>query len=164
MSALWPNGLDEGREQVTLGNGTAEAVSLAGWMLRDRASNRSALTGIVPAQQPLTITMRECTMPLNNAGDDVSWRDPQGQVRHHVTGHQSVSSHPQPPPGAGSLPAEPPAGTPGGSCRHGIGAHAAHGPGPRHAHVPGTAPEPQARTGGRGGLAAAPPCPVGHHL
>ena len=24
-------------------------------------------------------------MPLNNSGDDVSWVDPQGQVRHHVT-------------------------------------------------------------------------------
>jgi hypothetical protein len=34
-----PDEPDEGREQVTIGNGTAEAVDLAGWMLRDRAGN-----------------------------------------------------------------------------------------------------------------------------
>jgi Lamin Tail Domain len=80
-----PDGPDEGREQVTIGNGTAEAVDLTGWMLRDRAGNRFALTDSVPAQQQLTITMREFSMPLNNSGDDVSLLDPQGQVRHHVS-------------------------------------------------------------------------------
>jgi hypothetical protein len=80
-----PEGADEGREQVTIGNGTAEAVNLAGWMLRDRAGNRFALTGSVPVQQQLTITMREFSMPLNNSGDDVSLIDPQGQVRDHVS-------------------------------------------------------------------------------
>jgi exonuclease III len=40
-----PDGSDEGCEQVTIGNGTAEAVELTGWMLRDRAGNRFALTG-----------------------------------------------------------------------------------------------------------------------
>jgi len=29
--------------------------------------------------------MREFSMPLNNSGDDASWIDPQGQVRHHVS-------------------------------------------------------------------------------
>jgi hypothetical protein len=55
--------------------------------------DRFALTGSVPAQQQLTITMREFSMPLNNAGDDVSLLDPQGQVRHHVsyTAVQAVS-------------------------------------------------------------------------
>jgi hypothetical protein len=80
-----PDGPDEGHEVVTIGNGTAAEVDLAGWMLRDRAGNRFALTGLVPAQQQLTITMREFSMPLNNPGDDVSLLDPQGQVRHHVS-------------------------------------------------------------------------------
>jgi lamin tail-like protein len=80
-----PDGPDDGREQVTLGNRTAEEVNLAGWMLRDRAGNRFALIGVVPAQQQLTITMREFSMPLNNSGNDVSLLDPQGQVRHHVS-------------------------------------------------------------------------------
>jgi hypothetical protein len=80
-----PEGPDEGREQVALGNGTADAVDLAGWLLRDRAGNRFALDGIIPAREQLTITMRAFSMPLNNSGDDVSLIDPQGQVRHHVS-------------------------------------------------------------------------------
>jgi hypothetical protein len=80
-----PEGPDEGREQVTLGNGTAEEVDLAGWLLRDRVGNRFALDGMIPAREQLTITMRACSMPLNNSGDDVSLSDPQGQVRHHVS-------------------------------------------------------------------------------
>jgi hypothetical protein len=67
-----PEGPDVGREQVTLGNGTAAAVDLMGWMLRDRAGNRFALIGVIPAGQQLTITMHTFSMPLNNAGDDVS--------------------------------------------------------------------------------------------
>jgi hypothetical protein len=31
------------------------------------------------------ITMREFSMPLNNAGDAVSLFDAQGQIRHHVS-------------------------------------------------------------------------------
>jgi hypothetical protein len=76
---------DEGHAQVTLGNGTAKEVNLAGGMLRDRAGNRFTLAGSVPAQQSLTITIRACSMPLNHSGDDVSQLDPQGQVRHHMT-------------------------------------------------------------------------------
>ena len=80
-----PDGPDEGREEVTIGNGTAEEVNLVGWMLRDRAGNWFTLEGIVPAREPLTITMRECSMLLNNSGDDVALLGPQGQVRHHVS-------------------------------------------------------------------------------
>jgi hypothetical protein len=80
-----PDGPDEGREEVTIGNGTAEEVNLAGWVLRDRAGNRFMLTGLVPAEQSLTITMREFSMPLNNSGDDVSLIDLQGHIRHHVS-------------------------------------------------------------------------------
>jgi Lamin Tail Domain len=80
-----PDGPDEGREQVTIGNVTAEEVNLAGWLLRDRAGNRFALEGMIPAREQLTVTMRAFSMPLNNSGDDVSLIDPQGQVRHHVS-------------------------------------------------------------------------------
>ena len=80
-----PEGPDEGREAVTLGNGTADAVDLSGWLLRDRARNRFALEGVIPAREQLTITMRAFSMPLNNSGDDVSLLDPQGQVRHHIS-------------------------------------------------------------------------------
>jgi Lamin Tail Domain len=80
-----PDGPDEGREAVTIGNSTVEAVDLTGWTLRDRVGNRFALEGIVAAGEKLMITMREFSMPLNNSGDDVSLLDPQGQIRHHVS-------------------------------------------------------------------------------
>ena len=80
-----PDGPDEGREEVTIRNGTAEEVNLDGWMLRDRAGHQFTLVGTIAAQQRLTIIMRKFSMPLNNAGDDVSLLDPQGQIRHHVS-------------------------------------------------------------------------------
>ena len=72
-----PEGPDEGREQVTLGNGTAAAVDLTRWMLRDRAGNRFALVGVIPTGQQLTITIHTFSMPLNNSRDDVPLLDPQ---------------------------------------------------------------------------------------
>ena len=87
IRALLPNPdrPDDGHEQVTIGNGTADEVNLAGWMLRDRAGNRFTPTSVVPAQQQLTITMQVFSMPLNNSVDDVSLIDPQGQLRDHVS-------------------------------------------------------------------------------
>ena len=80
-----PDGEDAGREQVTLGNGSPQALSLTGWKLQDRAGNQFLLTGTVPAQGTLLITMQEASMPLNNSGDDVSLLDPQGRLQHHVS-------------------------------------------------------------------------------
>ena len=62
-----PEGPDEAREQVTLGNGSAAAVDLTRWMLRDRAGNRFALVGIISTGQQLTITIHTFSMPLNNS-------------------------------------------------------------------------------------------------
>jgi Lamin Tail Domain len=90
-----PDGPDEGREQVTIGNGTAEEVNLTGWMLRDRAGNRFTLTGSVPSQQQLTITMGEFSMPLSNFGDNVALLDPQSQVRNHVS-YSAAQAQPGP--------------------------------------------------------------------
>jgi hypothetical protein len=51
IRALLPNpdGPDDGREQVTIGNGTADEVNLVSSMLRDRAGNRFTLSGVIPA-------------------------------------------------------------------------------------------------------------------
>jgi hypothetical protein len=51
MLALVPNpdGQDEGREQVTIGNRTDDVVDLAGWILRDRAGNQFVLSGTIPS-------------------------------------------------------------------------------------------------------------------
>ena len=84
--SLLPNpvGADRGHEQVTIGNFTDNPLDLAGWTLRDRASNKFRLRGTVLANSNLTITMEIFSMPLNNNGDEVSLIDPDGMVRHHV--------------------------------------------------------------------------------
>ncbi|HSF30824.1 MAG TPA: hypothetical protein VLK82_10185 [Candidatus Tectomicrobia bacterium] len=43
------------------------------------------MTGVIEAQQQLTITMGKFSLPFNNSGDDVSRLHPQGQVGHHVS-------------------------------------------------------------------------------
>ncbi len=72
-----PDGEDHGNEMVTLANGGADAVSLNGWRLRDRAGNQFMLEGSVPANDELRIVMTTFAMPLNNSGDRVTLLDPQ---------------------------------------------------------------------------------------
>lgn len=80
-----PAGDDRGKEQVTLGNFTGGAVSLAGWKLKDRGGNTYALAGSLNPGEKKTITMTQFTMPLNNSGDSVTLLDDQGQERDQVT-------------------------------------------------------------------------------
>ena len=79
-----PAGADNSREQVTIRNATGSAISLTGWVLRDRAQNEFMLSGSVAANGTVTITMAAFTMPLNNSGDEVFLIDPEGVIRHHV--------------------------------------------------------------------------------
>ena len=60
--------------------------SLAGWKLRDRAGNEFPLGdfGTLPVGRT-DFVMLEFSMPLNNAGDDITLLDDGGNVRHHVT-------------------------------------------------------------------------------
>jgi endonuclease/exonuclease/phosphatase family metal-dependent hydrolase len=80
-----PNGIDNGNEQVTLRNNTQNDINLTGWKLRDRAGNEYNLSGIVPSNNSLTITMTTFSMPLNNSGDDISLIDNQSNSKHHVS-------------------------------------------------------------------------------
>lgn len=86
-----PDGEDQGREQVVVGNRNATAMDIQGWKLRDRAGNICRLTGNVPASGRLTVTMTNPSMPLNNDGDEVLLIDQQGVVRSHVV-YGEVSS------------------------------------------------------------------------
>lgn len=88
-----PNGVDAGREEVTIRNLTTSSINLQGWKLRDRASNTFSLSGSIPANSELVIRLSPNTMPLNNDGDEVSLIDPQANVRHQVsyTGMQAQS-------------------------------------------------------------------------
>ena len=80
-----PDGADAGHEQVVLANGTAAAVNLSGYTLRDRAGQRFSLSGVVPSGAKLTITMQGNSMPLNNDGDDVALLDSAGTERGKVS-------------------------------------------------------------------------------
>lgn len=87
IASLLPNPVDDdaGREQVTIANRSGVSLNLAGWTLRDRAQNVFNLSGVAPGNGTLTITLSPHTMPLNNAGDEVSLIDPGGAVRHTVS-------------------------------------------------------------------------------
>lgn len=80
-----PEGDDVGHEQVTLGNSADQAKSLQGWELRDRKGNVFMLSGSVPANGSLVVTMTSNSMPLNNEGDDVYLIDASGHEVQHVS-------------------------------------------------------------------------------
>ena len=80
ISGLVPNpiGPDDNHEQVTISNPTATPADLSGWKVKDSAGNEYPLTGTVPAQAELTVTMQRSAM-LNNSGDTVALVNPAGQ-------------------------------------------------------------------------------------
>ena len=78
-----PRGQDRQFEEVTIRNNGAQAVSMAGWILRDR-SNRdwdlSSLGPIAPNQSG-TIRRNGQRMSLNNSGDEIWLIDAMGVER-----------------------------------------------------------------------------------
>ncbi len=80
-----PEGTDAGHEQVVLANGTASAVNLQGFKLRDKSHNEFSLSGVVPSGSKLTITMQGNSMPLNNDTDEIQLIDPQGDEKDKVS-------------------------------------------------------------------------------
>ena len=76
-----PAGLDQGHEEVTLANSTAQEISLKGWHLRDKAGNEFLLTGTIPAKAKRVIKMTDPSMSLNNDGDEVLLFDSGGVGR-----------------------------------------------------------------------------------
>lgn len=69
-----PTGDDDQREEVTLRNRGAGAVSLSGWTLRDRSGLNWDLAGSIAAGQSRTFRRRQ-TMSLNNARDEIVMLD-----------------------------------------------------------------------------------------
>lgn len=78
-----PAGVDENNEQVTLQNGTADAVDLAGWKLVDKAGNSFSFSGQIASGATKTFTMQAKPF-LNNMGDTV-WLEIDGQKSSEVT-------------------------------------------------------------------------------
>lgn len=84
IASLLPNPVGEDREleQVTLRNDGTGSVSLAGWTLADAGGRVWALgaAGTVEPGATITVTRRGMPMNLNNDGDRVRLRDPDGAV------------------------------------------------------------------------------------
>ena len=84
--AVLPNpvGPDADNENVTLANGGASDVSIAGWQLIDRSGNVFDLAGVVPASATLSITV-DSNFPISQSGDDIKLVDANGDEVHSVT-------------------------------------------------------------------------------
>ena len=80
-----PAGKDAGKEQVTLVNTSKKAVSLRGWLLRDKAKNVYGLSGSIAANGRKVVTMKNNSMPLDNDGDTVTLV--QGKTTRHTVSY-----------------------------------------------------------------------------
>jgi hypothetical protein len=80
-----PAGEDKGNEQVHLHNFTPQAVSLSGWRLIDNRGHELRLSGVVPADQTLVVTLPDGPLKLNNHGDCVRLLDHRGVQIHQAS-------------------------------------------------------------------------------
>lgn len=83
-----PDGNDEGGERVMLANGGTQAVSLAGFVLRDANRNRFAVpddSGTIPARGAVTVNLPRGSMQLSNKGGEITLLTPSGKVAHRVS-------------------------------------------------------------------------------
>ena len=64
-----PEGIDSGREQLTIRNTSNDIVSLEDWKLMDAANNTLNLKGFLKPRSNKLIVLKNNVMPLNNNGD-----------------------------------------------------------------------------------------------
>ncbi len=83
IESLLPNpvGNDDQLEEITLRNRGASAVSLTGWMLRDRSGLTWTLTGSIGPNQARMFRRNGQALSLNNSGDEVVLLDGQQAER-----------------------------------------------------------------------------------
>jgi exonuclease III len=82
-----PDGDEDVNEEATITNIGTEAVSLVGWMLKDKAGRTWSLDeiGTLDAGESSIIMRNNRPMALNNSGDVVRLIDPEGTVVQSVT-------------------------------------------------------------------------------
>jgi competence protein ComEC len=80
-----PAGSDETNEEVSLRNRGASAVSLVGWILRDRSGLTWTLAGTLNSGGVRTFRRNGQDMSLNNAGDEIVLIDDTGAERDRFT-------------------------------------------------------------------------------
>ena len=79
-----PRGPDAGKEEVTLHNFSAAAISLEGWWLVDGDGQRHGLHGVLEAGRSLRVTLPTDGLDLDNDGDSVALHAADGARRHEV--------------------------------------------------------------------------------
>jgi uncharacterized protein YukJ len=79
-----PDGVDTGKESVTLFNASPKSIDLAGWSLKDAAGRKSNLKGKIRAGSGTRILLSGRGVILANSGSSISLYDNQGQLMHEV--------------------------------------------------------------------------------
>jgi len=86
LSALInPNGSDTNKEKVVLKNNNAQSISVEGWVLVNQSNKKQALSGIVPANGQLEISLLTNKITLRNTGGSIALIDQNGVEKHKVT-------------------------------------------------------------------------------
>lgn len=75
-----PQGQDRDLEEVTLRNNGTQAISLVGWILRDRSGRTWDLGSLSALESGQSVTVRRNVqeMSLNNSGDEIALLDAAG--------------------------------------------------------------------------------------
>ena len=79
-----PEGVDEGRESLTLINQATTTIDLSGWKLRDRAGGEAPVFGQLATGARTTVILPR-SLALNNNGDEVALIGSDGIERHRVS-------------------------------------------------------------------------------
>ncbi len=79
-----PEGVDEGKESITLINQATTTIDLSGWKLRDRAGGEAPLSGQLAPDGSTTVILPR-SLALSNSGDEVALIGADGIERHRVS-------------------------------------------------------------------------------
>ncbi|ETA68236.1 hypothetical protein MettiDRAFT_1690 [Methanolobus tindarius DSM 2278] len=79
-----PEGVDSGKESVTLFNASPKTIDLAGWSLKDASGRKSNIKGKIRAGSGTRILFSGKGVILSNGGGTISLYDNQGTLMHEV--------------------------------------------------------------------------------
>jgi uncharacterized protein YukJ len=79
-----PEGVDSGKESVTLFNASPKTIDLAGWSLKDASGRKSNIKGKIRAGSGTRILFSGKGVILSNGGGTISLYDNQGTFMHEV--------------------------------------------------------------------------------
>lgn len=88
-----PEGVDTGRESVTLFNSSPDSINIGGWFLLDGQGRKSLLKGNIGAGSGKRVLLSGKGVVLSNDGGEISLHDRQGVLLHEVkySGREVIS-------------------------------------------------------------------------